>query len=69
LVGPTEARTLENLVKLSWILSDNWINYTSVNDSAVYPECVRDGFELLIDLFRPYLSASALAVLKKDGII
>lgn len=69
LVGPTEARTLENLVKLSWILSDNWINYTSVDDASVYPECVRDGFELLIDLFRPYLSASALAILKEDGII
>lgn len=65
LVGPRDPRTLENLVKLSWILSDNWINYVSVDNAAGYPDCVSEGYELLIDLFRPYLSAGTLAVL--DG--
>lgn len=60
LLGPKNRRTLENLVKLSWILSDNWINYVSVDEPGVYPECVHDGYELLIDLFRPYLSAATL---------
>lgn len=68
LIGPKHPRTLENLVKLSWILSDNWINYTSV-DESVYPACLRDGFVLLVDLFLPYLSESAQAALRQDGII
>lgn len=66
LLGPTNPKTLENLVKLSWILSDNWINYISVESEAVYPDCVSDGYELLIDLFRPYFSPAALAVLRRQ---
>lgn len=63
LVGPKNRRTLQNLVKLSWILSDNWINYISVDAPDVYPECVNEGYELLIDLFRPYLSAATVSKL------
>lgn len=63
LIGPKNRRTLENLVKLSWILSDNWINYISVDAPDVYPDCVNEGYELLIDLFRPYLSTATLTKL------
>lgn len=68
LVGPRNPRTLENLVKLSWILSDNWINYVSVDNSVGYPDCVSEGYELLIDLFRPYLSPATLAVLERTQL-
>lgn len=63
LLGPQNRKTLENLVKLSWILSDNWINYISVDTPDVYPDCVSEGYELLIDLFRPYLTPATLASL------
>lgn len=65
LLGPRDARTLENLVKLSWILSDNWINYVSVDNTVGYPDCVSEGYQLLIDLFRPYLSPETLTVLER----
>jgi AcrR family transcriptional regulator len=65
LLGPDNRKTLENLVKLSWILSDNWINYTSVDAPDVYPDCVREGYELLIDLFRPYFAPATLLVLDR----
>lgn len=68
LLGPNDARELENLVKLSWILSDNWINYTSV-DNAVYPDCMSEGYELLIDLFRPYMARKAVAAFDRSQII
>ena len=69
LIGPREPRSLRNLVKLSWILSDNLINYIAVDNPNVYPECVREGYELLIDLFKPYLSPDTLVVLAKQKII
>lgn len=69
LVGPNNHRTLKNLVKLSWILSDNLINYITVDNPDAYPECVSEGYELLVDLFRPYLSADALVVLKERQIL
>jgi len=64
LLGPKDPRVLENLVKASWIVSDNWINYLSVDSSAVYPDCVKEGYELMLDLFRAYLSPATLAVLR-----
>jgi hypothetical protein len=61
--GPKDAKTLANLVKASWIVSDNWINYVSVDSEALYPDCVNAGYEVVIDLFRPYLSPNTLAIL------
>lgn len=69
LVGPRQPRWLCNLVKLSWILSDNLINYIAVDNPNVYPDCISEGYELLIDLFRPYLSPSACAVLAQRQIL
>lgn len=68
LVGPRSPETLRNLVKLSWILSDNWINYVSVDNTAGYPDCVSEGYELLIDLLRPYLSSATIAVLERTSL-
>jgi AcrR family transcriptional regulator len=66
LLGPRDAKTLKNLVKASWIVSDNWINYLSVDSTARYPDCVDEGYELVIDLFRPYLSPKTLSILNRS---
>ena len=63
--GPGDAQTLRNLVMASWIVCDNWINYVSVDSSAQYPECVHSGSEIVVDLFRPYLSPRTLAALDR----
>jgi AcrR family transcriptional regulator len=63
LTGPRDLKTLRNLVKASWIICDNWINYLSVDRPAVYPDCVQEGSQLVIDLFRPYLSPRTLILL------
>lgn len=61
--GPRDAKTLNNLVKASWIVCDNWINYVSVDSTATYPDCVTAGYEVVLDLFRPYLSPQTLLIL------
>ena len=61
--GPSDANTLNNLVKASWIVCDNWINYVSVDSTANYPNCVTAGYEVVLDLFRPYLSPQTLSIL------
>ncbi len=66
LLGPNNPKTLRSLVTLSWILSDNWINYISVDRRDIYPDFIRDGYELIIDLFRPYLSPATLTVLQRQ---
>ncbi len=66
LLGPNNPKTLESLVTLSWILSDNWINYITVDHRDIYPDFIGDGYELIIDLFRPYLSPATLTVLQRQ---
>jgi AcrR family transcriptional regulator len=63
LTGPRDIKTLRNLVKASWIICDNWINYFSVDYLAVYPDCVQGGSQLVIDLFRPYLTPRTIILL------
>ena len=66
LLGPANRNTLKSLVTLSWILSDNWINYTAVDSRDIYPDMVREGYVLVIDLFRPYLSPATLIALQHE---
>lgn len=66
LLGPRNPKTLASLVTLSWILSDNWINYVAVDHLDIYPDFVTQGYELVIDLFRPYLSPATLIVLQRQ---
>ncbi len=67
LLGPNDPKTLKNLVTASWIVSDNWINYVSVESTALYPDCVNAGYELVIDLFRPYLSPKTVSLLAQSS--
>ena len=69
LTGPRDEGSLRNLVKLSWILSDNLINYIAVDTPNAYPDRINEGYELLVDLFKPYLSNEALAVLAEKNIL
>ncbi|MCZ6828193.1 MAG: TetR/AcrR family transcriptional regulator [Gammaproteobacteria bacterium] len=57
---PEGAQSLESLVRISWILSDNWINYIEVDGHEISPQTIREGYALVIELFRPYLTEAAL---------
>jgi AcrR family transcriptional regulator len=63
---PRQPDRLRNLTKLSWIFCDNWINYISVDEFDMYPECRAEGHELLLELFRPYFTPHALAYLERQ---
>ena len=61
-------QTMISLVKTSWILSDNWINYLEVdipidhNISDLDDNHFQAGHQMIIDLFRPYFTSEALAI-------
>lgn len=64
--GPRDPKTLRNLIVASWMICDNWINYVSADGPPQYPQCAEAGFEIVVDLFRPYLSPQTLAVLNSS---
>jgi AcrR family transcriptional regulator len=57
---PEGEHSLESLVRISWILSDSWINYIEADGREVTPQTVSEGYALVVELFRPYLAEDSL---------
>jgi len=44
-----------SLVRGTWIIADNWLNSVEFLEPAPTPESIQAGYELILDIFRPYL--------------
>jgi AcrR family transcriptional regulator len=45
-----------SLVRGTWIIADNWLNSVEFLEQAPTPESIQAGYDLILDIFRPYLS-------------
>jgi AcrR family transcriptional regulator len=52
---PADVRTLRSVVELTWIVSENWLNYLDYHDRPVTAEAILDGYRELLEVLRPYL--------------
>ena len=52
---PADVRTLRSVVELTWIVSENWLNYLDYNDRPVTVESILDGYREILEVLRPYL--------------
>ena len=57
---PEDPAVLPALVKAAWIVSDSWLSFLESGGEAVEPESMRQGVDVLIQVFRPYLTEEAL---------
>jgi AcrR family transcriptional regulator len=44
-----------SLVRGTWIIADNWLNSVEFLEQSLTPESIQAGYELILDIFRPYL--------------
>jgi hypothetical protein len=44
-----------SLVRGTWIIADNWLNSVEFLEPALTPDSIQAGYELILDIFRPYL--------------
>jgi AcrR family transcriptional regulator len=44
-----------SLVRGTWIIADNWLNSVEFLEPALTLESIQAGYELILDIFRPYL--------------
>jgi AcrR family transcriptional regulator len=44
-----------SLVRGTWIIADNWLNCVEFLEPAPSPDSIQAGYELILDIFRPYL--------------
>ena len=48
------------LVKISWVLTDFWLPFISVEQETIEVATRQDGYELILQLFTPTLTEKAL---------
>jgi AcrR family transcriptional regulator len=54
---PAEPRRLRSIVDITWIISENWLNYVEYHDRELTLEAVAAGYDEILEVLRPYLVA------------
>ena len=52
---PTEPARLRAIVDITWIISENWLNYVEYHDRELTVEAVVAGYDQILEVLRPYL--------------
>jgi AcrR family transcriptional regulator len=52
---PADARRLRSIVDITWIISENWLNYVEYHDRELTLEAVVAGYDEILEVLRPYL--------------
>lgn len=54
---PEDAQRLRSIVDVTWIVSENWLNYLDYHDREVTTEAILAGYYEILEVLRPYLCA------------
>ena len=54
---PADRRRLRSIVDITWIISENWLNYVEYHDRELTVEAVVAGYDEILEVLRPYLIA------------
>jgi AcrR family transcriptional regulator len=52
---PAEPRRLRSIVDITWIISENWLNYVEYHDRELTVEALVAGYDEILEVLRPYL--------------
>ena len=54
---PADPRRLRSIVDITWIISENWLNYIEYHDRELTVEAVVAGYDEILEVLRPYLTS------------
>ena len=54
---PHDARRLRAIVEVTWIMSENWVNYIEYQDREMDAATILEGYAAILEVLRPYLCA------------
>lgn len=54
---PADARRVRSIVDVTWIVSENWLNYLDYHDRELTVEAILAGYYEILEVLRPYLCA------------
>ncbi len=52
---PHDAGRLRSIVQVTWILSENWVNYIEYQDRELGAATILEGYAAILEVLRPYL--------------
>jgi AcrR family transcriptional regulator len=52
---PAEPQRLRSIVDITWIISENWLNYIEYHDRELTVEAVAAGYDQILEVLRPHL--------------
>ena len=54
---PADDRRLRSIIDITWILSENWLNYLEYHDREVTTDSISAGYHEILEVLQPYLTA------------
>jgi AcrR family transcriptional regulator len=63
---PSDARRLRSVVDVTWIISENWLNYLDYHDRLVTVDAILDGYTEILEVMRPYLCDNPEQITKES---
>jgi len=64
---PRDARRLRAIVEVTWILSENWVNYIEYQDRHMDAATIQEGYAAILEVLRPYLGADPQQLTTQSG--
>ena len=64
---PRDAQRLRSIVEVTWILSENWVNYIEYQDREMTAATVQEGYAAILEVLRPYLRADPQQLTAQSG--
>lgn len=64
---PQESRRLRSIVEVTWILSENWVNYTEFQDRQMSTATILEGYAAILEVLRPYLCADPQRITEESS--
>src|SRR6201991_614655 len=53
---PADDRRLRSIIDITWILSENWLNYLEYHDREVTADSISAGYNEILEVLQPYLT-------------
>jgi AcrR family transcriptional regulator len=64
---PHDARRLRSIVEVTWILSENWMNYTEYQGREMSAATIFEGYAAILEVLRPYLCADPQRITEESS--
>ena len=52
---PADSRRLRSIIEVTWIVSENWVNYTEYQNRELCAATIREGYHGILEVLRPCL--------------